>query len=198
MTTRWDTMVSHALTPFTKGQDLPYRTKTGVVVTKATPADGAWGCPSRRTSFHLVAAAATAWTEHGPIFGARWLCGGSSIGVQFYRPEVFAEHFGRKAFPDDLDEMTCWKCRDVRDGTVKQPVVYRAFAKSGELLYIGSSKSLQNRLAQHRNGTWWWPVVKRIEHVVYPTLEEARAAEAAAIRAEGPKMNIQHNRGAAS
>lgn len=192
---RWEETVSHSLLPFTRGASLPYRSTRGVLVTAARVRDGVWVGPRRGSAFHLALDAAVAWEDRGPVYGGRWLCGGTSIGIRFDSPERLSERWG-KAMPEDASDALCWKCRAVSDGTVKQPVVYRAFDKNGELLYIGSTKSLPNRLSAHRTSTWWWPVVKRIEHHDFPTLEAARDAERVAIRAEHPKMNVQHNRAA--
>lgn len=197
---RYEDATSHALIPFTHhGAELPYRTRPrnlgdGILVTAARVHEGVWVSPRRGSQFHLAQDVAVAWEERGPVYGGRWLCGGKSIGIRFDRPEWLKEAWG-KAMPVDVEDVLCHKCRQARDGAEK-PAVYRAFDKADQLLYIGSSKNLPARLRSHHNSTWWWPVVKRVEHESFETLHAAREAEKKAIQAERPKMNVQHNRAA--
>lgn len=197
---RFDDCTSRALLAFTRGKPLPYRglnaTSETILVSSAKIREGMWVHPSRGSNYHLPATAAVAWEARGPVYGARWLCGGSSIGIRINDPAELEERWGHCLPPEaeSFEDILCWKCRAVRDGSINQPVVYRFYDKHDQLLYIGSTKSLPSRLSSHRASTWWFPVVRRIEHEVYQSLEAARDAERDAIRAERPKMNIQHNR----
>lgn len=195
---------SRALIPFArKGAELPYRADDGSLVVAIKSRPGVtWGSAHTRSEFHLIRDLAGAWTPHGLIVGARWMCGANSIGARLYNPEQVWEDWGeayRKAGAETSDDAVCRKCRDVRDGVTTRPVVYRCFDKTGQrLLYIGSSKDWDKRRAQHRAQTWWWPVVQSVQLEHFDTLAEARAAEVTAIRAERPQMNRTHNRGVAS
>lgn len=74
-------------------------------------------------------------------------------------------------------------------------VLYRYFAESGELLYVGISKTFANRAQQHNQGSSWFheSVTVTLEH--FDTRKEALAAEARAIKNEQPVYNIVHNNG---
>lgn len=178
---------SHALAPFTKGEPLPYTMSDGVRVTAAT-ARVATASPTKQSTIHLIEAIALAWvTPERPIMGARWVCGGSSIGARFFPLEMHPLAF---QFEDPMD-LVCGKCRDADAGV--GPCVYRVWDKSGKrLLYIGSTKNWNQRRAAHRNSTWWWRLAKSVDLEHYASIEEARAAEEAAIKAELPQMNIRH------
>jgi len=76
--------------------------------------------------------------------------------------------------------------------------VYRCFDADGELLYIGCTQNVARRMSGHRNNRR--PRASRAlqslmaSHTTegpFPTRAEAEAAEAAAIRAEQPLLNIQ-------
>ena len=78
--------------------------------------------------------------------------------------------------------------------------VYRVFDAQDRLLYIGCTRDVNARMAVHRS--WGNPnpasfAVKmhgvREEVREYPTYDEARAAERAAILAEAPYFNFAHN-----
>lgn len=69
------------------------------------------------------------------------------------------------------------------------PCVYRAYDRSGDLLYVGVSLSAWMRLASHRTKEWWTDVANiTVEH--FETIDEAGAAESAAILSEGPAHNV--------
>ena len=77
-------------------------------------------------------------------------------------------------------------------------VLYRAYDRADRLLYIGATVNLNRRLSQHRRqGSMWLPLAVTIESREYPTKADALKAEAAAIRAESPLFNIDHNNGLA-
>jgi predicted GIY-YIG superfamily endonuclease len=90
--------------------------------------------------------------------------------------------------------------RSVQWGTPETPVrtaLYRFRDEHGGLLYVGIAEDPDRRQAEHATRKAWWPEV--FDHTVewHPTRELALVAEAAAIRTERPRYNIQHNKGAA-
>ena len=121
---------------------------------------------------HLHAAVATAFSDGGTQFAARYLCGGYSNNVGIL-PNIDA-HGG-----------VCVRCEDVAAG----PCVYRCYGGSGELIYIGSAVARRNRLQYHKSQSAWWPEVADVKTVYYPTIFEARAVERLAIIAEKPLRN---------
>ena len=78
-------------------------------------------------------------------------------------------------------------------------VVYRVFDANGALLYIGSTRDLEARKAIHmadHKSAIAFPMqmcADRWEAEPHPTYEAAKAAEVAAIKAEAPYLNRQHN-----
>lgn len=72
--------------------------------------------------------------------------------------------------------------------------LYRAFDADGELLYIGCSLNPTARIDHHAITKVWWELVRTITLETFPTKAEARAAEAAAVKAERPLYNVTHNR----
>ena len=72
--------------------------------------------------------------------------------------------------------------------------VYRMFSAAGRLLYIGQTVNPAQRLCLHRNDAEknWLTEVVRMEIQWLPTREAAKATEAAAIRAECPIYNVDH------
>jgi hypothetical protein len=73
--------------------------------------------------------------------------------------------------------------------------LYRYWAVSGVLLYIGISVNAVARLAQHRDQTWF-PRIGTITVERFDTYEEAECAELRAICYEGPIHNIRGPRDA--
>lgn len=71
--------------------------------------------------------------------------------------------------------------------------LYRFYDKRGRLLYIGIALEFLGRWRKHRKRDWW-PQVARMEIEPHPSRIAALAAERAAIIAERPRHNIQHNR----
>lgn len=78
--------------------------------------------------------------------------------------------------------------------TDRRTSLYRHYDADDKLLYIGVSLCQPKRLDQHkRTSDWFWEIAKiTIEH--FDTLEEAKAAERDAIRAENPSRNKRWNR----
>lgn len=70
--------------------------------------------------------------------------------------------------------------------------LYRMFDSDGVLLYVGITSS-PKRLGQHQRNSAWWLAVARVEVEHYPTRADALAAEADAIRTEGPTHNVLLN-----
>lgn len=76
----------------------------------------------------------------------------------------------------------------------RRPVVYRCYSADGELLYIGSTSDLDQRMEGHQYTSFWRAHVARVRIQIAPDRFTARAIEAAAIRGENPRFNIQHRR----
>lgn len=75
--------------------------------------------------------------------------------------------------------------------------LYRFFDEAGELLYVGISGDPELRRTQHSKDKSWWPDVMDSTVEWFNNRDVALDREAAAIRREGPKYNVQHNRLAA-
>jgi predicted GIY-YIG superfamily endonuclease len=71
--------------------------------------------------------------------------------------------------------------------------LYRCRSKDGSLLYAGVSITLLTRMASHETAQPWWHEVARIDVEMFPSEAAARDAERAAITAEMPRYNVQHN-----
>lgn len=71
------------------------------------------------------------------------------------------------------------------------PVVYRLFASDGQLLYVGATSHFHRRMKEHRQKSVWWRWAARSTVTRYPSMAEALAAEAAAIRDEAPTFNLR-------
>ena len=69
--------------------------------------------------------------------------------------------------------------------------LYRSYNKGNELLYVGISHSVMNRLGQHKNSGVWHGECVRITLEHFATRESAREAEAKAIKTEHPIYNKQ-------
>lgn len=72
--------------------------------------------------------------------------------------------------------------------------VYRLRNFDDELLYVGTSKHPNLRLKEHRTGQGLWGhEIASMSTEVYYSLNEALAAEKAAIQEESPRYNYAHN-----
>lgn len=69
------------------------------------------------------------------------------------------------------------------------PTVYRQYDRAGNLLYVGMSRRLRNRIKQHRRSPWWSEITK-ISYRRYQSEGQALDAEAEAIAVESPKYNV--------
>jgi len=137
------------------------KTKDGATVAVI---DGGVATARRTGVGHHVADAAEVTIGNVTTLAARWLCGGSSVDAIL--------------LADDTAD--CVNCR-LAAATPRRPCVYFAWDASGELLYIGSSVNVAQRIRGHMSQTPWWSEVRRLTFEEYPTEIEARRAEYAAI-----------------
>lgn len=68
--------------------------------------------------------------------------------------------------------------------------VYRVYDALNQLLYVGCSIDVDQRMANHEGTSAWFVFHSRVEKTAYSTREEAEAAEANAIATEHPRWNI--------
>lgn len=68
-------------------------------------------------------------------------------------------------------------------------IVYRAFSKDNELLYIGITQDLKSRVSTHKSSKEWWGEVDRIDEESFDDRVSAMKAEVRAIKSENPKYN---------
>ena len=129
---------------------------------------------SRRTGVsHHVGDAAEITVGDETTLAVRWLCGGSSVDAVLLNEE----------------SVDCVGCR-LTAATPQTPCVYYAWGEEDDLLYVGSSVNVAQRIRGHMTQTGWWPSVRRLTFDEYATEHEARRAEFIAI-AERPG---KHNR----
>jgi hypothetical protein len=114
--------------------------------------------------------------KEGTYLQATWLCGGAATVAILVRDPA---EFGG----------ICERCEAAFTGSV----VYRCYSADGRLLYIGSCRIWAHRESTHRTRTPWWHEVTRVDRQFWPSLPAARRAERAAIWAEAPLYNKQHN-----
>jgi predicted GIY-YIG superfamily endonuclease len=74
---------------------------------------------------------------------------------------------------------------------MSETTLYRLFDQDGELLYVGISGRWVRRLARHAAQQGWWDEVATVTRQPFPSRSEALEAEAAAIRQEHPRYNVQ-------
>lgn len=70
--------------------------------------------------------------------------------------------------------------------------LYRLFDETVQLLYVGVSVRVEQRLHEHSRDKWWWPEVEHQVITRCATRREALELEAEAIRLERPKYNVVH------
>lgn len=75
--------------------------------------------------------------------------------------------------------------------------LYRVRDAAGCLLYVGVSGAPFRRWTEHAADKPWWPEAAAFALEWFYCRPAALAAEATAIRAEGPKYNVVHNQAAA-
>lgn len=120
----------------------------------------------RRTGVvHYVADAAEITAGRDTTLAARWLCGASTIDA-----EIVGEG----------EEVACVGCR-ITAAVPMGPVVYFAWGADEELLYVGSSINVAQRIKNHLSATDWWGDVRRLTFETHETEGAARRAELSAI-----------------
>ena len=72
-------------------------------------------------------------------------------------------------------------------------VVYRMYDSSGCLLYVGTSRRVIFRLAEHCKDKTWFREISDIKVEHFSTNEAAKENEIFAIQNEAPKYNIKHS-----
>lgn len=72
----------------------------------------------------------------------------------------------------------------------ERTVLYRFYAADKTLLYVGITKRLGQRWAEHAKSQPWWPLVDHQTAQWLPVRAEALAAERSAIASEDPMFNI--------
>ena len=72
--------------------------------------------------------------------------------------------------------------------------VYVCYDAAEWVLYVGYSKNVSSRIAQHVKCQWWWTEHLRHVHALGPMpYEDARDLETALITRLAPLANTQHN-----
>lgn len=74
---------------------------------------------------------------------------------------------------------------------MKPTALYRHFARTGELLYVGIAGNPMARLHDHGKQSVWARAISMVTIVWYPDRFSAEEAERFACMSEGPKYNIQ-------
>lgn len=75
-----------------------------------------------------------------------------------------------------------------------QTALYRHYRANGDLLYVGISLSVTQRLSEHRRHAAWFQQIAAVTVQWFHDREKAEAAEIAAIRDESPIFNKLHAR----
>lgn len=70
--------------------------------------------------------------------------------------------------------------------------VYRFFSGDGELLYVGCTGRLTQRITNHASSKHWFADVATVTVQHFNNRAEALAVEAAAIDTESPRYNTDH------
>lgn len=68
--------------------------------------------------------------------------------------------------------------------------LYRLYNAAGELLYVGITWNVANRMNTHRGLQPWWPEVADVQLETHPNRAAVLAAERVAIERERPRYNI--------
>jgi hypothetical protein len=133
---------------------------------------------SRKTGVgHYVADAAEITVKGETTLVLLWLCGGSTIdGFILEEPQ-----------PD------CVGCR-LAAALPSGPCVYYAWGENDELLYVGSSINLPQRIRQHSTSTPWWSEVRCLTFDAFDSERAVRRAEMAAIRERAGLYNREGRR----
>ena len=81
---------------------------------------------------------------------------------------------------------------DLAEAPAGTPYVYFLLNEDRDVLYIGSTRHLRRRIAQHKRTKAWWSEVRVIRAFPHATLDAALAAEASYIGACNPLHNRKH------
>jgi predicted GIY-YIG superfamily endonuclease len=138
-----------------------------------------------------------------------WLVFAAGIGAQLFAAELYGAHENWAlpvrwfaALPAlflaaSLHGLIIWRNHSAEPEEPTAPKigawVYRAWTEDGECIYIGVTTDIVQRLRSHRSEAQWWTLAANITEVAYATFDEAVAVERAAIKAERPQFNRQHN-----
>lgn len=94
--------------------------------------------------------------------------------------------------PEWLAEQCQKDQADAKD--LRETALYRWWDEADVLLYIGIADRIGNRTKNHAKGSTWMEFAVRSSVERFPRRSTALAAEEAAIKAEKPIFNDQHNR----
>lgn len=73
---------------------------------------------------------------------------------------------------------------------MREHFLYRVSCPTtGDLLYVGATRDVEERMAFHQRLTPWWDESLRVEAIPVGNAESARAAELLAIQTEAPRYN---------
>jgi hypothetical protein len=147
---------------------------TGEVIDGATISvvDGGIAASRRTGVSHHLADAAEVTVDGNTTFAGRWLCGGSSVDAVLLNEDAVA----------------CLGCR-LAAALPQGPCVYFAWGEGDELLYVGSSVNMPQRVRSHMSQTRWWSEVRRLTFTHHATEFEIRRAEFEAISERPGKYN---------
>jgi predicted GIY-YIG superfamily endonuclease len=81
-----------------------------------------------------------------------------------------------------------------KGNTMEHTILYRYFDSSGNLLYVGITKSQINRFSQHNAKSVWIPLIHSATFEHFQFRQDAIEAESRAIENEDPKYNIAGSR----
>lgn len=73
-------------------------------------------------------------------------------------------------------------------------IVYRACSPTGDLLYVGITDQLYQRMAAHSASSPWWHLADHLLLEECATRSAARVREAELIQRFAPPFNVQHQR----
>lgn len=165
--------VRRAAHNFTDGTLAAPSSRDDVRVMPALIKSGKAASLRRGVVHHVYEAAIVTDGKHARL-AATWACGGASVEAL--------------AVADADNAVVCAFCAEAIHQP-RGPVVYRCIDGEGDVIYIGSTINLHQRVRAHRGGAYWFDEVVDIDAVQYPTESAARLAEAKAIRAEKPFYN---------
>lgn len=76
--------------------------------------------------------------------------------------------------------------------TKRPHVLYRMYDAARQLLYVGLTTNIEDRIADHRGAKYWWARVATIELERFASRPAVEKAERAAIKTERPLFNVRH------